>query len=121
MAAKDDTAITETEDAEMDSSPASVLLSMTSYMKRLSDRLDAFVTAHEPSKHPDYPSRAPPPPAKRPARDDPTLSEDEEVDKEEEQDTRAKVPLRCPRPRRPFWRQVFVCQSPLIMPPEDRG
>ena len=91
MAAKDDTAITEEmEDTEVDSSPASILLLMTSYMKRLSDRLDAFVTAHEPSKHSDYPSRVPPPPAKRPTRDDPTLSEDKEVDKEEEQDTRAK-------------------------------
>ena len=56
MAAKDDTAITEEmEDTEVDSSPASVLLSMTSYMKRLSDRLDAFVTAHEPSKQPATP------------------------------------------------------------------
>ena len=46
MAEKDDTAITEEmEDAEEDSgSPASVHLSMTSHMKRLSDRLDAFVS-----------------------------------------------------------------------------
>lgn len=53
MAAHDNTVFTkEMEDAV----ESGVLLPITDYMKNLSDRLDAFMTANQPSKQPHYPS-----------------------------------------------------------------